>query len=691
MNMPVTPFNREAIFSDETRQFVSPYDPQPGDVVRFALRSAKDNINVAFMHTVADFTTASPIISHRLEKTDSTDPLFDYHNVSIPVKKPIRYFYTVERENKTFFYNKEGLRDVLNPYYNFRLIPGQTVPDWARGAVMYQIFVDRFYNGDPANDVVDREYAYLGTTAKAWPWDKDIQNLDVCNFCGGDLRGVMEKMDYLKSLGVEVIYLNPIFVSPSNHKYDAQDYDYVDPHYGVIEEDGGDALRFERVHNKFATKYIKRITSIKNLEASNALMVEFIQKAHENGLRVILDGVFNHCGDFNKWMDKAGFYKTAGWPDGAYHSADSPYHSYFLWHKEDWPQNDEYDGWWGNTAQPKLNYEDSPKLCEYIMQIARKWVSPPYNADGWRLDVAADLGRTPEFNHKFWAEFRKAVKEANPNAIILAEHYHYNGDPMRWLGGDQWDTIMNYDAFMVPLTWFLTGVCKHSEESRPFLKNDAMSFEHAMRYHMAQLPIHALESAMNQLSNHDHSRFLTRTNGMVGRLHTVGPRAAERGVNINIMMEAVIFQMTWPGAPTVYYGDEAGVMGWTDPDNRRTFPWGQEDPLLMELHRALIEMRKNYPMLRHGSVVFLWNNTGFISYARWDERQKIFVAINNNNKPVTVQLPVWKVGVSAGYITQIIATHDGYLNRLALRHRVEGGYASVTVPAHGAIIMEAEL
>ncbi|MCL2604279.1 MAG: alpha amylase N-terminal ig-like domain-containing protein [Defluviitaleaceae bacterium] len=698
--MPIKPLIREAVFSDETRQFVSPYDARPGDTVTFTLRTAKDNADAVTIHFADNEEAEDPTRPDSAKETrcgmirgQSDDPLFDYYTVSVPIQSSVRYYFTVTHGGRTFYYNKEGLFDVLNTYYNFRLIPGWRMPDWSRGALTYQIFVDRFYNGDPTNDVVDHEYLYLGTTAKAWPWGKDLQNLDVCNFCGGDLRGVMEKMPYLKSLGVEVLYLNPIFVSPSNHKYDAQDYDYVDPHYGVIEEDGGGVLRFERTNNKYATRYVKRVTSKVNLEKSNALMAEFIAAAHDHGIRVILDGVFNHCGDFNKWMDKAGFYKAAGWADGAYHSASSPYRGYFLWHNEDpdaWPGNDSYDGWWGNTAQPKLNYEDSPELCDYILKVAKKWVSPPYNADGWRLDVPYDLGKTREFNHKFWRRFRKAVKEANPNAVILAEHYHYNGETQKWLQGDQWDTVMNYDAFMVPLTWFLTGVCKHSEESRPHMRNDAMAFENAMRYHMAQLPIQALETSMNQLSNHDHSRFLTRTNGMVGRLHTVGARAAERGINKNIMMEALVFQMTWPGAPTVYYGDEAGMMGWTDPDNRRTFPWGDEDPLLMEVHRALITLRREYPMLRHGSVMFLWNNTGFISYARWDGEHTLIVAINNNNKPITVDLPVWKAGVGGGYITSILATHDHYLNRLPLRHPVTDGFAKLAVPAHGAVILEAE-
>ena len=162
------------------------------------------------------------------------------------------------------------------------------------------------------------------------------------------------------------------------------------------------------------------------------------------------------------------------------------------------------------------------------MKIARKWVSPPYNADGWRLDVAADLGHSPEYNHQFWREFRRNVKEANPNAIILAEHY---GDPKSWLKGDQWDTVMNYDAFMEPITWFLCGVEKHSDEFRGDLLGNYDAFKGAMNYHMSRFLRPSIDVSMNELSNHDHSRFLTRTNRKVGRLHTMGADAADQGVD----------------------------------------------------------------------------------------------------------------------------------------------------------------
>ena len=212
-------------------------------------------------------------------------------------------------------------------------------------------------------------------------------------------------------------------------------------------------------------------------------------------MRVIIDGVFNHCGSFNKWLDRERIYEKSGqYEPGAYVSADSPYRSFFKFNKDDWPYNTSYDGWWGHDTLPKLNYEESPKLYQYILDIARKWVSPPYSVDGWRLDVAADLGRTSEFNHRFWRDFRRVVKEANPDALILAEHY---GDPTSWLQGDQWDSVMNYDAFMEPVSWFLTGMEKHSDWRSDELYGDGKKFFDSMAYNMARMqtpvPAHRYE------------------------------------------------------------------------------------------------------------------------------------------------------------------------------------------------------
>jgi len=671
-----TYLNMDAVFSDETKQYVEPYDPNPGDTVSFRLRTAKNNVEAAHLHVNDKALT--------MAKTES-DTLFDYYTIQHPVDADeFRYYFSVDKNGRRYFYNKQGLHQSVDAAYHFRISPGFRTPDWAKGAVMYQIFVDRFRNGDKTNDPVNYEYLYIGRVTKAMGWNQAVQADDICNFYGGDLQGIMDKMGYLKSIGVEAIYLNPIFVSPSSHKYDAQDYDYVDPHFGVIKKDEGKALSFDKFNNRYATKYMSRTADKANLEASNELCIRMIAKAHEQGIKVILDGVFNHCGCYHKWLDKPGFYRNMGYPNGAYRDEKSQYRDYFLWYDQDWPNNDCYDSWWGNDNHPKLNYEDSPELYAYIMEVARKWVSPPYNADGWRLDVAADLGRSLEFNHRFWKDFRKEVKSANPEAIILAEHY---GDVSPWISGGEWDTVMNYDAFMEPLTWFLTGVSKHSEDRRPHMCGDAMAFENAMRYHMARFNIHALQVSMNQLSNHDHSRFLTRTNGQVGRLHTRGTAAAGEGINKSVMMEAIIFQMTWPGAPTIYYGDEAGMAGWTDPDNRRPFPWGNEEPVLTELHKETAALRRAHPVLRSGSTEFLWNEHGIISFGRWDYEDHVAVIINNNPWPKEIRLPVWKMGISEGEMMCALATHSNNVYKDESRFKVESGKLHLTVPEFGSMVL----
>ena len=510
---------------------------------------------------------------------------------------------------------------------------------------MYQIYTDRFCNGDLTNDVEDREYIYLNEPVhQVKDWETLPESMDVWRFYGGDLQGIWNKLDYLQNLGVEVLYLNPIFVSPSNHKYDSQDYDYVDPHLGVIVEDGGECLAEGDKDNTHATKYQQRVVNKKNLEASNEFFAKFVQEVHNRGMKIILDGVFNHCGSFNKWLDKERIYEQSeDYEKGAYVSADSPYRSFFRFNNEhEWPYNEFYEGWWGHNTLPKLNYEQSPELKEYILNIGRKWVREPYNVDGWRLDVAADLGFTEEYNHKFWKEFRAAVKAERPDALILAEHY---GDTSRWLCGDEWDTVMNYDAFMEPITWFLTGMEKHSDSRRDDLYGNAEAFKNSMIYNMAHMPGPSLQTAMNELSNHDHSRFLTRTNRRVGRMNTLGSDAASQGIDKGVMREAVVMQMTWVGAPTVYYGDEAGVCGFTDPDNRRTYPWGKEDQELLSFHKEAICIHKDNPVLTYGSTCFLSLEHQLLSYGRFDEENQIVVVVNNSREEREVNIPVWKASV----------------------------------------------
>lgn len=675
--------NKKALFCDGTSQYVNPSEPERNEEVAFRFRTAKDDAeHVCLVHEKTRY---------EMEKAQ-TGEVFDYYEIKRQLgEEPFRYYFEIRSGSEVCYYNRCGVSERVVSDYDYVVCPGFRTPKWAKGAVMYQIFTDRFCNGAPDNDVEDREYYYIGDySRKVTDWNRYPATMDVREFYGGDLKGVWDKLDYLQDLGVEVLYFNPIFVSPSNHKYDIQDYDYIDPHYGVIVEDGGNILAEGDHENANATKYQKRVTDKKNLEASNEFFVQFVEEVHRRGMKVILDGVFNHCGSFNKWLDRERIYeKQEGYAPGAYVSADSPYRSYFRFFQEErerWPYNGSYDGWWGHDTLPKLNYEDSPKLEAYIFEIAKKWVSPPYNADGWRLDVAADLGRSNEYNHEFWKKFRKVVKEANPEALILAEHY---GDPSEWLEGDEWDTIMNYDAFMEPVTWFLTGMEKHSDEAREDLRGNADAFVNAICHHMSNMMTPSLQVSMNELSNHDHSRFLTRTNHRVGRVQELGAEAANENVNVAVMREAVVMQMTWPGAPTVYYGDEAGVCGFTDPDNRRTYPWGHEDQELIAFHREMIRIHKRYSVFREGSVQMLEWRENVLAYARTDQNQRIVVIINNSDALEEVTVPVWQAEIPMrGRMRRLMYSyHEGYTTEYE-EYIVEDGEIVVNMGAYSALVLK---
>ena len=674
--------NKAALFCDGTEGYVYPPEPKENELVTFRFRTAKDDADRVGLVTSAD--------TYVMEK-ECTQGEFDYYTFEVRLgAEPFRYCFEVQSGTEKYYYGRCGISREIMEYYNFVVVPGFSTPDWAKGAVMYQIFTDRFYNGDKSNDVETNEYYYIGDySQRVTNWDKYPANMGVREFYGGDLQGVMDKLDYLRELGVEVVYFNPLFVSPSNHKYDIQDYDYIDPHYGKIVDDGGEVLPDGVTDNSQATKYKKRTTGLKNLEASNELFIKLVEELHRRGMKVILDGVFNHCGSFNKWMDRERIYEgEKDYEPGAYISADSPYRSYFRFFKEEpenWPYNGNYDGWWGHDTLPKLNYEDSVKLENYILYIGRKWVSPPYNVDGWRLDVAADLGRSNEYNHDFWKKFRTAVKDANPSALILAEHY---GDPRDWLKGDEWDTVMNYDAFMEPITWFLTGMEKHSDEAREELLGNIDNFIGSMAHHMSNMLTPSLQVAMNELSNHDHSRFLTRTNHMVGRVEHLGPEAANEYVNKAVMREAVVMQMTWVGAPTIYYGDEAGVCGFTDPDNRRTYPWGREDHELIAFHKEAIRIHKEHPALRTGSLKILGGEENVLSYARFKGNDRIVIVINNRSERTEVKVPVWEAEIPAKCRMKrlLYSYKDGYTTEYE-EYLVEDGEVVANMGPHSALVL----
>ena len=660
---------KEAFLSDESAAFRTPVFCHKQENVTVTMRVPSMDV-----YSVKICFGTSAFFMTEIKREE----LFYYFSYTFScVQETISYYMEIQTRTGTFYYHRAGLTEEVPQTGLFQIIPEYFVPDWAKGAVMYQIFTDRYCNGDPTNDVRTGEYSYCGRLAEGvQDWNSPIQTDDFCRFYGGDLAGIIAHLDDLKKLGVEALYLNPIFVSPSNHKYDTQDYSHVDPHYGKIVQDDPTVLA-QPVENIYAKGYRTRTCNQENLDASDAVFAQLVEKAHEKGIRVILDGVFNHCGGFHWWLDKEGIY---GKSDGAYWNPNSPYRPFFYWTGEK-----TYEGWWGYDNHPKLAYEDCPALQEYMMKIATKWLSPPFCADGWRLDVAADLGKSEAFNHVFWKKFHEVVRQAKGDALILAEHY---GSPQAWLNGEEWDSVMNYDAFMEPVGAFFTGVNKHSTELLQSMKGNGASFWQNIKKAMANMPYPAQLCAMNQLSNHDHSRFLTRTNGKVGRLHTEGRQAAEEGISLPVFRQAVLFQMTWIGSPAIYYGDESGLCGWTDPDNRRPYPWGKEDQDLISFHRFVIGMRKEHIALQQGTLIPLTGEENLIAFARVYEEETFIVLFYTGDVQQTVTIPIWKSGCEQDVLAEIIFTTDanGFRGARKLVYG-ENGFVAVSLAPHSGMVL----
>ncbi len=671
-----------ALFSDETETYRSPAEPDSGEPLRIRLRTEKSSDCRVWL-LMQDRADTIPMNIIR------EDEYFSWFEAELVCpNKPVSYCFLVEHGGKGYLCKRfdAGLMNsnrTIDFTHGFRITPGFHTPAWARGALQYQIFVDRFRNGCHDNDPLTGEYCYEGDPVRQKKnWDETPDTDDYRCFYGGDLQGVMEKLDYLQSLGVDAIYFNPLFLSPSSHKYDTQDYEHIDPHFAVIKENSGGELCEQKSNPIEMKRYISRVTDPENLEESNALFARLCQEMHKRGMRVIIDGVFNHCGSFHRWMDGKGIYLQSD-ELGAWQSHESPYRSYFHFNEKN---DNTYEAWWGHPTLPKLNYENSPELCEQIFEVACLWAQPPYSIDGWRLDMAADLGHSPEFNHKFWREFRRRVKAVNPDVLIIAEYY---GDASSWLQGDQWDTVMNYDAFMEPVSFFLTGMEKHSDYFHDGLYQDGVRFFRTMSEAMSRMDWGTLQCAMNELSNHDHSRFLTRTNRTAGRVNTMGAHEADKNIDKRILREAIVIQMSWPGAPTIYYGDEAGVTGWTDPDNRRTYPWGREDQDLIEMHRRLAALRRKYPVLCSGSYKALDAGRGWIAYARFNETECAVTVCNNSDDSVLIPLRVRDAGVPEDEPFEIafFTEKDCWDDTPKFAGKVKNGYLHILVPAHSAGIL----
>ena len=489
-------------------------------------------------------------------------------------------------------------------------------PEWFGSGVSYQIFPDRFCRSripDPAGMVGERTvHENWQDTPDFLPDEQgEIRNRD---FFGGDLPGITGKLDYLKGLGVTTVYLNPIFEAASNHRYNTADYLAIDPMLGKEED--------------FQT---------------------LCREAHKRGMRILLDGVFNHTGSVSRYFNADGSY-----PDvGAAQSAQSPYYNWY--HFSRWAA--EYDAWWGIKTLPAVE-ENHPDYREFIFggrdSVVRHWLR--CGADGWRLDVADEL---PD---DFIAQLRCAMEEEKSDALLIGEVWEDGSNKIaydrrrRYLLGSETHGLMNYPFRTAALQWLCGG--------------DASDFRESMETLRENYPPDAYYSAMNFLSTHDTPRILTLLGGepvpedkpgrAAARLSPAGYELARRRLMVGAML-----LYAFPGSPTVYYGDEAGVQGYEDPLNRRTYPWGQEDERLLAWYRKLGALRCSRPSLQQGGISYPLAAGGGLAVRRCCGSEVTVAVMNAGAESLEVRLP-WSGTIATDAMTgQQFLTEGGVL-RLSL-------------------------
>lgn len=517
-------------------------------------------------------------------------------------------------------------------------------PDWFKSAIAYQIFPDRFFNGNPdgsflgdRDDIIKRGWGEM-PFYKAEQFGGEYKSND---FFGGNLEGIIAKLPYIQDLGITVIYLNPIFKAASNHKYDTGSYEEIDPMFG-------DEKTFSRL----------------------------CAEAKKRGIRIILDGVFNHTGDDSKYFNKYGRYDSVG----AYQSKDSPYYSWFRF--MDYP--DVYESWWGMKTLPQID-EASKELREYLItgenSIVKKWIR--LGASGWRLDVVDEL---PDF---FVKELRSAVKEADPEAVIIGEVWEDASNKMayderrEYFLGHELDSVMNYPLRNALIDFALCRI-------------DANEFSRRIMSLKENYPLPAYHSLLNIISSHDVERIVTLLSGAPSRhevdrdyqaaffLNGEALRVARKRTELVMGM-----LMTMPGVPCLFYGDELGLQGYGDPFCRRTFPWDDMDSVDPDAQmrlwiKSLTTLRKSTRALSVGDIESIYSIGNIYGYIRGDKDERYTVLVNFENTTRDIRLDISRYNIKE--MTAVLYTD----NCAQTSNFSDDGIFYIKLPAQSIVVYKCE-
>jgi alpha-glucosidase len=592
----MTPANLlQSIHHDGSARYVEPHTLHLSEVVTIRLRAhPQAPIERVLLRTCPDGEQSFVEMQAHDENA-----VCRWWEAQLKVTMPLTgYRFLLFSTDGVWWYNGSGLhRHVPTDLEDFKLLADYTAPSWVRETVFYQIFPDRFADGDPANNVRDGEWNYGGRPSRARQWGERLSNVshaDMVEFFGGDLQGVEQHLDDLIDLGVNALYFTPIFTSFSNHRYDVADYENVDSHLG-----GDDAL------------------------------ISLRRAMRERGLRLMLDIVPNHCGVRHPWFQAALIDPAA------------PTAEFFTFQQHP----DQYESWLGVRSLPKLNYRSAAlrqAMYEGPQSIFRKWLREPYAIDAWRIDVANMLARqgADQLGHEIGQGIRRAVKEENPQAYLLGENFF---DGSAQLQGDIWDAVMNYAGFAHPVWYWLGGFFVRQHHEPYYAASDAPWSTQALietwQAYRAALPWGIAQQQFNLLGTHDTARIANVLND-----------------NPQLIRLAVALLLTYVGVPCVYYGDEIGLAE----DSRVCMNWDRStwDHDLRAFYQTLIRLRKTSPALIDGGFQVLLIEDDTFAYLRDSDRERIIVVARRNaaNRSA-VPLPVAHGAIADG--TEFVEVING--------------------------------
>lgn len=590
----------ESVYSDGSACFVSKQQPELGETVKIRIRMYEEApVKAVILRTMPN--GADTMTEMKMVRTEKG---LTYYEAEVKMQeRRLHYHFYLVCEDCIYYYNQRGVTTYMpDDSCDFVLLSEYHQPSWVKKAVFYQIFPERFCNGNPDNDVQDGEYTYQGhPTIRRTDWEEaplPYQKGYSLDFSGGDLEGIKEKIPYLKELGVTALYLNPIFRAPSVHKYDCMDYFHVDPHFG-----GDKAL------------------------------VELAEALHANDMKLILDISINHVGSEHRWFNKeAQFWDKS---QGAYQNPNCEEREFFFF---DEAQN--YHGWEGYDSLPTLNYQ-SEALRDLIYRaqdsVLKKWLKPPYCIDGWRFDVADVFGRNNQvqLDRELWPAIRQSIREENPEAYILAEHWC---DCTKYLQGEEWDSPMNYFGCGRVLREFI-GIPDFFMARNPSIRQTAHKIsaedvEARVMQYLAKLPFAIWENQFNLLDSHD-----------CPRMHNYD------FVNPEECRGAVILQFLLIGTPSVYYGDEVGIDGGVEGDEgyRYPMPWSQipgRNPATFAFYQKLMQLKREKKALQEGGMKFLYAKDQIVALARFAEDEAYIAVMSASDRRQKIRLPLKAIGVN---------------------------------------------